>query len=43
MQQSGRGEALSYRIADPTRVDLVAWYLPIPLSGWPALLQEGAP
>ena len=38
-----RGEALSHRIADPTRVDLVAWYLPIPISGWPALLQESAP
>lgn len=38
-----RGEALSHRIADPTRVDLVAWYLPVPISNWPALLQEGAP
>ena len=38
-----RGEALSHRIADPTRVDLVAWYLPVPISGWPALLQESAP
>ena len=37
-----RGEALSHRIADPTRVDLIAWYLPIPIPGWPALLQEGA-
>ena len=38
-----RGEALSNRIADPTRVDLVAWYLPVPISDWPALMQAGAP
>ena len=38
-----RGKALSGRIADPTRVDLVAWYLPVPISDWPALMQAGAP
>ena len=38
-----RGKALSSCIADPTRVDLIAWYLPVPLSDWPALMQAGAP
>ena len=38
-----RGKALSSRIADPTRVDLVAWYLPVPISDWPALMQAGSP
>lgn len=38
-----RGEALSHRVADPTRIDLFAWYLPVPISGWPALVRAGAP
>lgn len=38
-----RGEALSHQVADPTRIDLIAWYLPIPIPGWPALMQEGVP
>ena len=38
-----RGEALSNRINDPTRVDLIAWYLPVPIPDWPALMQVGAP
>ena len=38
-----RGEALSNRIAEPTRIDLIAWYLPVPVPEWPALLQgEGS-
>ena len=37
-----RGEALSHQVADPTRVDLIAWYLPVPIPDWPALVQEGA-
>ena len=36
-----RGEALSQQVADPTRIDLFAWYLPVPISGWPVLLREG--
>ena len=38
-----RGEALSNRINDPTRIDLIAWYLPVPIPDWPALMQVGAP
>ena len=38
-----RGKTLSSRIADPTRADLIAWYLPVPIPGWPELMQVGAP
>ena len=37
------GQALSLKLADPTRVDLMAWYLPVQISRWPALLEEQAP
>ena len=37
-----RGGELADRFDDPTRVDLVAWYLPVPLAAWPALAQEVA-
>lgn len=38
-----RGEALSHRVANPTRIDLIAWYLPVPVSSWPALMQTDVP
>ena len=38
-----QGMALSNRIDDPTRIDLIAWYLPVPIPDWPALIQAGAP
>ena len=37
------GETMSHQVADPTRIDLIAWYLPVPISDWPALVQAGAP
>lgn len=36
-----RGIELSHPFVDPTRIRLIAWYLPIPIADWPALLQEG--
>ena len=33
------GGALAERFDEPTRVELVAWYLPVPLAAWPALAQ----
>ena len=39
----GRGEALSHRVAEPTRIDLIAWYLPVPIPSWPALMQADVP
>ena len=38
-----RGEALAAILAAPTRIELVAWYLPVPIAEWPKLLQEGTP
>ena len=37
------GEMLSNQIDEPTRIDLVAWYLPVSVPDWPALMQAGAP
>jgi hypothetical protein len=38
-----RGKALSMKIDAPTSVQLIAWYLPVPISDWPQLLQGEAP
>lgn len=38
-----RGKALSIRLKDPVRTELIAWYLPVPISDWPALVQGVAP
>lgn len=37
----GRGKALALALPAPTRVQLFAWYLPVPIADWPALLREG--
>lgn len=37
-----QGGVLAGHFDEPTRIDLVAWYLPVPLAGWPALAQEVA-
>lgn len=37
-----RGKALAKKLPSPTRVELFAWYLPVPISEWPRLLQEKA-
>jgi hypothetical protein len=39
----GRGKALAKKLPSPTRVELFAWYLPIPISDWPAVLREEVP
>lgn len=38
-----RGEDLSSQIDEPTRIDLIAWYLPLAIPDWPALIQEDTP
>jgi hypothetical protein len=38
-----RGQALSRKLPSPTRVALIAWYLPAPIADWPKLLKEEAP
>lgn len=37
------GGALAGCFDNPTHVDLIAWYLPVPLADWPALVREDAP
>ena len=34
------GEALAERSDEETRIDLAAWYLPVPIVAWPALVRE---
>ena len=38
-----RGNALSIQLKDLTRVELIAWYLPIRIADWLLLLEEEAP
>ena len=38
-----RGDTLSIQVKHPTHIELIAWYLPIPIADWPALFQEVAP
>jgi hypothetical protein len=38
-----RGKALATKLPAPTRIELFAWYLPVPIIDWPALLREEAP
>jgi hypothetical protein len=35
-----RGVELSAKFYAPTRFDLIAWYLPVPIAQWPSLVQE---
>lgn len=39
----GRGRALARALPTPIRIELFAWYLPVPIADWPALLREAAP
>jgi hypothetical protein len=38
-----RAIVLSKRLASLTRIEIIAWYLPVPISKSPALLHGGAP
>ena len=38
-----RAKALAASLGSPTRIEITAWYLPIPIKNWPALLHGGAP
>lgn len=37
-----RATALSAKLCPPTRIELIAWYLPVPIAEWPKLLQAEA-
>jgi hypothetical protein len=36
-----RARALAERLAAPTRIEILSWYLPIPISQWSAVLEGG--
>jgi len=36
------GQALSKKLGKPTRIELISWYLPVPIADWPKLLREEA-
>lgn len=37
-----RGQALANKLGNPTRIELIAWYLPIPIAEWPTLVTGEA-
>ena len=37
-----RAQALSRKFGKPTRIELIAWYLPVPIVEWPKLLMAEA-
>lgn len=39
---TSRAKALAKKLVAPTRVELTAWYLPVPIKDWPTLLRGGA-
>lgn len=40
---TSRAKALAKKLAHPTRIEITAWYLPVPIKDWPALLHGGTP
>jgi hypothetical protein len=38
-----RATALVKKLPAPTQIEIVAWYLPIPINKWPELLHGGGP
>lgn len=40
---TARAKSLAVSLGSPTRIELTAWYLPVPIEDWPALLHGGAP
>ena len=39
---SARAKSLAESLGSPTRIEITAWYLPVPIEDWPALLHVGA-
>jgi hypothetical protein len=38
-----RAKALAAKLSAPTRIEITAWYLPVPINDWPTLLHGGVP
>lgn len=39
---ASRAKALAESLGRPTRIEITAWYLPVPIEEWPALFDAGA-
>ena len=39
---TARAKALAESLGKPTRIEITAWYLPVPIEDWPALLEVAA-
>jgi hypothetical protein len=35
-----RAQSMSKKFVTPTRIELIAWYLPVPVAEWPKLLEK---
>jgi len=40
---TARAKSLADSLGGPTRIEIAAWYLPVPIEDWPALLHGGTP
>jgi hypothetical protein len=40
---TSRAKFLAGSLESPTRIEITAWYLPVPIEDWPALLHGSAP
>ena len=40
---ASRARALAQKLETPTRIEIIAWYLPVPIKDWPSLLRGGVP
>ncbi|MBK6733138.1 MAG: hypothetical protein IPG61_03465 [bacterium] len=40
MDLAARAKALAAKLGIPTRIEITAWYLPVPIKDWPALLYR---
>ena len=40
---TGRAKTLAQSLGSPTRIEITAWYLPVSIDDWPALLYVGTP
>lgn len=40
---TARAKALAAKLSTPTRIEITAWYLPVPITDWPALLHGETP
>ncbi|MGH8233012.1 MAG: hypothetical protein ACREPU_02280 [Rhodanobacteraceae bacterium] len=38
-----RAKYLATKLGSPTRIEITAWYLPVPIKHWPTLLHGGTP